>query len=446
MSPKAWWIVALLLLGPWHTYQLYREGSWGRPPLPHGDGPDYESLAYSLSIGEGFQFSWQSPEWQSPYIHDGGAYTQLQRRDWPGPTTSRPPLYPTVIATIYRVLPRGPTAFAAIRVLSAWMTAVAGALAVAMAFGIANQFAQFATRTSSTSWVPNIAALSTLGLAFLDRTIRTYSTDFLTEPMALLLTTCLVGCGLQLVRHGHGLGWLSMLALCTGLLVLTRSITVFWLPGLTVLVACSVRGYRLKYASLYLAITLLIVSPWWVRNCMVLDRWMPLGGQGAASLRGGYSDEALSDDGNWHGDAEIRIQRQLEQVEGAGDWTQAQREVALADHANRETQSWVWEHIRELPRLVGMRVRTHWGPYSGTSLMWRIAMVLGAIALLAQRRPESIWLIGLPVVNTLGVACLYETGGRFLVPLYACLYVLAGLGVAWSLQQIWDLQFRSKGL
>jgi len=411
---------------------------WDRPPLAHGDGPDYESLAYSLSIGKGFQFAWESEGWRAPYQQDGdqAEYTQLQRVDWPGPTASRPPLYPALIACIYRLVPRGPVAFAIVRSFSALCTACAGALAVGLAFQIATPILRHA-------WLGNIASIITLLLALFDRTIRTYSVDFLTEPLALLLTTGLVGAALHCNRTQNRRPWDWIgLGILAGMLVLTRSLAVFWLPGIAILIAASSDRVRLRSAAVFLACAFSILAPWWVRNCVVLQEFMPMGGQGAASLRGGYSDEALADQGNWHGEAETRLQQALDRTPGSLDWTQAQREVALARMAHEETRTWIWEHRQELPRLAWMRVRTHWGPYFGPSLLWRIAMVLGWIGLLVERRREALWLLGLPLLSTLTVAMLYETGGRFLVPLYGLLYLVAGFGIVWACDRVWDAWVR----
>ena len=57
-------------------------------------------------------------------------------------------------------------------------------------------------------------------------------------------------------------------------------------------------------------------------------------------------------------------------------------------------------------------------------------MVFGVVALISFRRREAYWLLGLPIMSSLVVMGLYETGGRFLVPLYGLLYALAGMGFA----------------
>ncbi len=429
MNVRSIWLVALAVLASWNLFHLFQNDHWNRPPLPHGDGPDYESIAYSLSQGQGFQFAWQSQDWQSPYLADPDAahYNQLHRSDRSGPTASRPPLYPVLIACVYSVAGRGPFGFSCVRVMAALATALAGSLAVAAAFVLGSRC--WAGRWNG-RWTGGVAAGVTLSLAVLDRTVRTYSVDFLTEPLALLWTTCLCLTGLFLLSNPRSRMSLMLMALWTALLVLTRSIAILWVPGIGVLILLSVGWRAWWWAAVYFAMVFVLLSPWWVRNCVLLQRAMPMGGQGAASLRGGYSDEALLDRGNWHADAEIRLQSELDREPGSEDWTQAQREVALADRASQETWEWIQERVWDLPRLMVMRVQTHWGPYFGPSLLWRLAMLMGAVALVVRLRPEGIWLIGLPILSTLSVAVLYATGGRFLVPLYGVLYALAGLGVA----------------
>lgn len=102
----------------------------------------------------------------------------------------------------------------------------------------------------------------------------------------------------------------------------------------------------------------------------------------------------------------------------------------IVDESKRLVRAWIAEHMDELPRLFMARVVTHWNPYTGKSLVWRLLILVGAIYLVAKRRPEAWVLVGLPVMNTVLVASLYETGGRFLVPLYGILFTLSAIGVA----------------
>jgi 4-amino-4-deoxy-L-arabinose transferase-like glycosyltransferase len=420
-------MAAWLVLGCWQVAHVLRSDGWNEPPHPYGDGPDYESIATSLSRGEGFQFAWQDAEWQRPYREAEHAteYTQLDRTDWPGPTASRPPGLPSIIALVYCVVPRGSTAFACIRVLQALCLATSAAIAVGWSY-------RCTARWHYSTWAPQLAACLALALALLDRTIRTYAMDFLTEPWALLLVTLFWALAIESLGASHPYRWSVAMGLCLGLLILTRSIAVFWLPGLAIFSWLAVpRRFvraRLRIVSVFVFCSLLVVSPWWIRNMRVLDAWMPWGGQGSASLRGGYSDEALNDWGNWHPEPESRIQTRIDEQPESLGWTAAQREVRLAELASAETRAWVSQNAWNLPRLIGMRIASHWGPYSGASLIWRLGVVAGWLVVFSLRRREAIWILGLPLVSTCTVALLYETGGRFLVPLYSLLYLTAAVG------------------
>jgi hypothetical protein len=214
------------------------------------------------------------------------------------------------------------------------------------------------------------------------------------------------------------------------LMIATRSMFVLWIPGVVVILLLALRWHKISMTISFVALVAVLLSPWWLRNCQRLQSFMPMGAQGAASIRGGYSDEALADNGNWHPDAELRLRHLLFNAPEASEWSSLEFERRLAIDASMETWHWIQQHIRDLPYLGLLRIKTHWGPYFGKSLIWRVAMFLGILLLLVNRRWEAYWFLGLPMVSSLVVMTLYETGGRFLVPLYGLLYALAGIGVA----------------
>jgi hypothetical protein len=444
---RIWFIASWALLSVWYFCHLILSGHWQDPPLPQGDGPDYESIAFSLSRGEGYQFSWNDPDWQQPYRSSrlAAEYTQFDRVDWQGPTASRPPWLPTVISVVYQFLPRGPIAFAAIRSVSTLCMALSGAIVVWLAFRVALRIND---QMPLGSWAPELAAAITLVLALLDRTLRTFNEDFLTEPWALLWVSLFAAKALE-GRIGrspwNSKAWWDVfgMGMLMGFMILTRSIAIFWLPGIAGLLWLSLRDHarRRRWFAMgtFVAVALLVVSPWWMRNISVLNAFMPLGGQGAASLRGGYCDEALADSGNWHPDPENRLQKEIDALTRTRDWTQAEREVELARRSSVETRDWIERHWHDLPRLMVARVLTHWGPFSGVSLLWRLGILIGGAVLVALHRREAIWLVGFPIWNTLIVAFLYETGGRFLVPFYGLLYLIAAIGVTFFLDRFFRL-------
>ncbi len=425
MGSRAWLILACAILVPWQLWNVASHPQFLRPPLPIGDGPDYETIGYSLSVGKGFAFALHNPEWRAPYLADAASveYLHLRNGARDGPTTSRPPLLPFVISIVYRCSGRTPTAFATIRCISAISIAISGAIAVFIAFVLTRKLAV-------THRTAHLAAVSTLGLAFFDSNTRTYAIDFLSEPLAMLWATLFLLVALSLSEDRLAIAKIFLLSLFIAAMVATRSMIVFWLPMVTIILLMSLACHRKSRTIGFLVLVVLLLSPWCVRNCLKLQSFMPMGAQGAASILGGYSDEALADGGNWHSDAELRLRQRLGELPLANEWTNLELERQIALAASVETKKWIDEHRPDLPYLFVLRLKSHWGPYFGKSLLWRIGMILGVIAIIVGRRREALWMLGLPIASSLTVMCLYETGGRFLVPLYGLLYALAGIGFA----------------
>jgi 4-amino-4-deoxy-L-arabinose transferase-like glycosyltransferase len=308
-----------------------------------------------------------------------------------------------------------------VRLFSAACLGIAGGLSVMLALIMA-------TRTGLPTWAKGFAAVTTGGMAMADQTIRTYAVDFLSEPLSLVLTTGMLLTAILALRRSDDRWWLGV-AILVGLMILTRSLMIFWLPGLALLIGCSQpRNGGWRALSFILAVVLCL-TPWGIRNVRWLESFMPLGTQGLISLLGGYSDEALSD-GNWHPEAERRLRRLLDTQPDAAERSVLEREVATARAASREVRRWAVAHAADLPGLACLRLQQHWGPFRGKTLLWRLAMLSGMLWLILARCREAWWFLGLPVLSSLCVMLLYETGGRFLVPLYGLMYSLAGIGIA----------------
>lgn len=457
LRPRTCFWLALCTLLPLHVYSVSQNEWFGRPPKPIGDGPDYENLAFHLLAGDGFRINNQDQAWRAPYAEQPEIYGKLllaAPRDLSA--TGRPPLLPSLIAAVYQFKGRDATGFAGVRVVLASCNALAGALAVAMsALLLPHVLAGWPTYQKTGTL---IGCAATLILASSNHTLREYATDFLTEPLALLLMQLFV---MQLVgwSRANGLNsdqeserqekqreWLRPigLGLCLSAMILARSIFVVWLPGIAlVLFACQSGqvAARAKRVGLILLIACLGCSPWWIRNISVLGELRPLGTQGPITLIGGYSNEALLNGGNWHPGPEQEL-RAI--VVNRKDFTAAasdtEREIVVARQARQQLRAWLSGHWTKVPQLVVARVWTHWNPYHGKSLIWRLMMLAGLAGLVyAGRTKELTILVGLAATSTFVAAALYTTGGRFLVPLYGALFTLAGIGAAST--YCWTMNF-----
>ena len=425
------------------------------PPKPIGDGPDYENIAFHVWQGAGFVIDSTNPQWQAIYRDSPSDYAVHLNSPRNLPTTGRPPLFPLIVAGIYGLVGRDASGFAAVRLFSATCLAVSGAIAVYLVAWLWTHqpLGTWIAKGNYPRWWPLLAGCGgCLGLWAINRTLREYATDFLTEPLALLwmqLFLCLAICwgspghmpGKPSVHPDdwiHRGTWWRMVALGSlwGLLILTRSMFVVWLPAVWLLCWLGVdlpRKKRLVWASGVVLVACCVCGPWWVRNCLVLNRWMPLGTQGATTLLGGYSDAARRGNGDWQAEPELALRAELaarEDFRRLPDDTA--RELVVAREASSRVRRWISEHRGDLPSLIAKRVYVHWNPYSGASLLWKLPLLVGGFGLLLARTPAALWLLGLPLTSTLVVAAFYSTGGRFLVPLYGDLFTVAGLGIAWS--------------
>lgn len=475
--------LALVLLLPVQIYRVATSDSFSALPKPVGDGPDYENIAFHLWQGDGFRFNNSSSQWRRPYQRaiertqaSSSAADELYsvhlaaaRRDFL--TTSRPPLLPTVIASIYAVTGRNESAFAAVRVFLAACLAMAGALAtsstaVVMRAVVCRAGLELSDQTRQSSVAIACAWGSCLAFCALNQTLSNYATDFLSEPIALVLLQSLVGLlvfalrrptdsGGALVGRGMSIGTLVLSGVLLGLLILTRSMFVLWLPFLWFLFASLLaddtvergtpparRFVGIRSATVVCLIACLCCLPWWARNTWVLGTFQPLGTQGAITLLGGYCDAALQQGGEWQAEPEQSLRAELSKSEALqAASNDSDREQLVSQTAKREVFGWLRAHVLDLPRLFAARVYTHWNPYTGKSLFWKLAC-LGGLGILfwsvraaTDRRQQRLLrdyalMLGVPlVISTVVVAGLYSVGGRFLVPCYGILFTLSGLGV-----------------
>ena len=448
-QPSNAFLLSAAILSCVYLYQLASSPEFYAPPKAVGDGLEYENLGFHLWKKGEFRVNNKDPEWLQPYEVQPEEYAlhlEAQRRDML--STGRPPLFPVVIATFYSVFGRTEIAFAAVRVFSGLCLAMGGSLAVLLLAQFLSFLSSRSTERANQDYdsLPAAFALvGCIGILASNRTLLSYAEDFLTEPLSLLLMQMVVfvfclSANFQ-VRETLSRKAATrriVLALIAGLLfgslVLARSIFVVWIPGMALILAVSQRGSwlgRLASASTFMIATLLICTGWWVRNTHVLERPMPLGTQGPITLLGAYSDEGWANGGEWAYEPEQRLRKQLRTIQ---EWAISDRqfEVLLSEQASLRVRRWVLGNPDKVMRMAWPKIRTHWNPYHGRSLIWKVLMLLGAVTLLVHIRwvwPQATVLLGLPILSTLVVVALYTVGGRFLVPLYGVLSIVSGIGI-----------------
>jgi hypothetical protein len=256
------------------------------------------------------------------------------------------------------------------------------------------------------------------------------------------------------------------LGVCFGLLCLTRSIFVLLIPVMFVIVACSWPGVwggmrgKLFAATSFIVFTILVQTPWWIRNCIVLESAMPLGTQGGFNLPDEYSETAWNNRGlhsgqgigvAWEGrlhdepalnqeydtaaisNSELDILGRHNGVAyGKAVFAlvcgslRLERELCLTGQS--ESMRWIRANITRIPRLAFRKFRSECEPWKAF-LFPRIALAFLSLLMPTTRR----WGLAVLTVFLGGIATVMAThavGGRFIVPFLPALYVLSSIGAA----------------
>lgn len=259
-SRRRWFVVLVLAVA-----LAVRLGALAadRSYAPQNDALHFDMIATSLAGGQG--------------------YGDAVLLDTHGPSAYRAPLYPAVLATVYRAF--GPHSWTAGRVANA----VIGTVLVALIGLVAAQL-----------WGERAAAAA-LVLAALHPALVLFGSGLQLEP--LLATTILGAIALALAHRARPTGLVlpALAGLVAGLAGLTRETGLLLVPLLGILVWSSTpaRGRRrLVPAAALVAAAAAVVLPWTVRNLVQLDAVVPVTTSGGYTLAGTYNATAMADSAN----------------------------------------------------------------------------------------------------------------------------------------------------
>lgn len=383
-------------------------------PEKGGDGPDYDSIAFSLVHGRGFAFDFESESFRAPYAaaNTDGRYDYLLARRGGGDlTTYKPPLFPLILAGTYQVFGRQ---WVAIRLMNLAAMSVAIALLASIVVRLVGRWP---------------AVLTVTIFAFIDHRLQWWATAVVTESLAALAVACvawlLVGCTTD--RRPARFVYAGAAA---GAAILVRSIFVLWLPGLALVAGFIARpGNRVRTAALFLSAALVVPLPWFVRNSVVLDSLAPLGTQGDINLAAGYNDDALRRHGEWTVEWSNEAYGWMEK---AGNATDAE----IAAHGRSLFLTWVRSHLSEVPRLAAVKAVYSWKGYGGPPEWLMLLLSLGGY-LVWVRRPEARVLLAVLAIHTSVIAATYWAGDQFVVPVRSIVAAGTALCLARG-AQAWD--------
>lgn len=394
------WIVPAIALGAF----LLRAAAALLVPLParlDADADQYSRIAVSLLTGGGFAIL-------------------------PGdPTAGRAPGYPVFLAVIYWIA--GLNQLFTVRLIQAAVDAVTVVLLERLG------------RAMFGRWVGLVAA----SLFALSPPLISSTTFVMSETLYTLLLVVALLAFVQAVRAGsvkHGLVAGALFGVGALIRPIGLLVPVFAAIATVALSSAVPVASRLKIGAAALAATVLVVSPWTIRNALVFKTFIPV------ALQFGH--------GLWVGtyipwDARLRgwdVSPIRELVGGLNGYRS--KDGVLVDQRLRaaafrniaaDPVGQLRFYVRKLPRM--------WTPMPGTAdqvfgsvflmllaWLWHFGtLTVGLLGVLGARgtrhRPWALWLAILVVLWFL-VHNVFEPVPRYLLPVLPAIYLLAGLGFA----------------
>jgi 4-amino-4-deoxy-L-arabinose transferase-like glycosyltransferase len=413
------WAVALILL----VALLLRLGYVAVTPdyrIVH-DARDYDVHARSIALGHGF----------APL--------------GPGPsrkTAFRPPGYPIFLAGVYslggRAWIRGPGRVVAGRRTNAVVGTVIVALLGLLAAQLFDRRVALVAMAVAAVYVPLILAGGAL----------------MSEPLFAALLLGALTAAVHHRRSAHRHRWAVVAGLLGGLSILTRAnAAVLLLP-----LAIAVWDLRPRWLwralappALVVAVALLVVAPWTVRNAVVLHGFVPVSTQLGTALAGTYNHAARADHRNPASWRSLRRVRDYQYLTSPAHWrqipeaTMERRLRAAALGFARHDPGYVaevvfWNTARALD-LAGMRWSRHTastvsaGPgwaEAGVLVFWLTGALAIAGALTSRGRLIPLHVAAVPLLLYLSVVFLvfetprYRTGIDPFIVMLAAVALVAG--------------------
>ena len=408
------WAAAVLILAAAFAIRIAYVDATPNMKLVH-DALDYDGHAVSIA--------------QVGHYSDTLAYGR--------PTAFRPPVYPYMLAGVYKLAGVERAATSDRVIVARHMQVVIGTVLVAMIGLLAVQV-----------W-GSVVALVAMGLAAVYVPLVTMSGTVMSEPLFCVFMLGALSAAIAHRRSRHRWRWAVLAGVLTGLAILTRANALILLVPL-VFAVWDVRP-RLSLRALgppvaLVALAVLVVTPWTIRNARTLHHFVPVSTQLGSALGGTYNDEARTDKrhpGSWrslrsvpsYADIFGKVRQTNEAVLERRLRKRAER-YAL-DHPGYVAQVAFWATVRGLD-LDGIDWARHtastvsidgkWAE-RGVYCFWLFAVlaVLGAFTAAARRAPWFVW--AFPVLMYLSVVFLVIETPRYRTPMDPFIVVLAALAL-----------------
>jgi 4-amino-4-deoxy-L-arabinose transferase-like glycosyltransferase len=385
------------------------------------DARDYDGHAVSIAQGNGYSASYALR-----------------------PTAFRPPGFTYLLGGVYWVAGVERAAAPERVIVARRAQVVIGTVLVAMIGLIAAQL-----------WGPRVALVA-MGLAALYVPLVTMSGTVMSEPLfAVFMLGCL-SAAIVHRRSAHRWRWALLAGVLAGLAILTRANAVILLLPLA-LVAWD-RRPRWSLRALgppvaLVAVAVLVVSPWTIRNARTLHQFVPVSTQLGSALGGTYNDDARSD--KRHPASWRSLRRVASYQDLVGDLAHTNEAVLdkqlrhraeryALDHPGYVATVAFWTTVRAL-ELDGLGWARHtartvsidgrWAN-RGVYCFWLFALfaIAGAFTRLARQAPWYVW--AFPALMYLSVVFLVIETPRYRTPLDPFIVILAALAVVTAARRI----------
>jgi len=278
-----------------------------------------------------------------------------------------------------------------------------------------------------------IALLAVIALAIVDPRMYEYATMMLTESLAAFETMLLAWMLLRLYDTGQW-RWVGYSGVIVGAMILTRGIFLLWTPVLLGVVAAIIVHRKESPWRPCLAFTttvIFVVAPWFIRNILVLQAFMPGGTQGLYDLAAAYSDAAWDNRGVWY-PYDFAISP-------TGDRLETERLKAIA--GRRIALEWIAAHPLKSAALPFMKLYNLWTAGGAKQIVFLLVVAIGVSR--SYRSVEARILFAFFAANSLAVAATWTVYGRFLIPTLPALHIFVALAMVPL--AAWLGRFRRRG-
>jgi 4-amino-4-deoxy-L-arabinose transferase-like glycosyltransferase len=378
------------------------------------DARDYDGHAVSIARGEGY------------------SQTLALR-----PTAFRPPGFTYLLGGVYHYTGVEDKPAAERVVVARRLQIVIGTVLVALIGLVALQV-----------WGP-VVALVAMGLAAVYVPLVTMSGTIMTEPLFAVFMLAALSAGIAARRSERTLPWAVLAGALVGLATLTRANGLALLLPLVLAVWIGRPRFSLRALAppvALVAVAVLVVTPWTIRNYRALHHFVPVTTQLGSGLAGTYNDEARTDPehpASWRSLRRVKSYRDL--MANYARTNEAELEKKLRHRAERyalhhplyvgEVVFWTTVRGFDLDGLDWARhtastvsIEPKWAN-RGVYCFWLFALlaIAGAFTAAARRGPWYVW--AFPALMYLSVVYFVIETPRYRTPIDPFIVMLAALAL-----------------